>query len=205
MRNSSLFSHVFLILLTGMISACGWQLRGSSYANPLITDLQLKGVDPYSETYKMAASAIKTTGYTFIEPEETGASFILEIDDTDFDTNELARDASLGGNSQMMLTSTVTWSLFGPEDSVIFQQVITRNFKAYQNSSYTDDEFTKDEYDFAREAAEEELMYLILQKLSSVDAEQLNDSIERARELERAKTEGRYAEPDENSQKTLFQ
>lgn len=192
-----------LLVLSLLLSSCGWQLRGTSYANPLITSVGIIGLNPFSDEYLIARKQFKSTGYTFIDQviekdEDTPTvtpDFIVKIEDQDLELQEMARDASLGNRSQLLLITDVKWSLIGPEDATILQDVQTRAFRAYQNTSnQTNSEYALSEYDFALEDNRHEVAYLILQRLSSVKSSDIEMAVERAREIKQAEEDGIYIE-----------
>ena len=114
MKIHSVLERLFaLLLITALLAACGYQLRGSASLPEAMSVTYIKGLRPYSALVNDFAHALRTRNAT-VTTDQAAASAVLKI--TGNTTEKLVLSVDTAGNVlEYEIRQTIRFSVSGPD------------------------------------------------------------------------------------------
>jgi len=166
MRSAKLF---LIVLLAGLITACGFQLRGSSYA--LKMNSITLSLSPSSELYGLLKQKIESSGTTRVVTSTKDAEAILSVLGDTSDKSILSLTAA-GRASEYQVSRTFSFKLEAPNGDVF---IPPSQIKVQRTFTFNDNLVLAKESEEAllQRDMQDDLVRQIMRRLASVKMKRL--------------------------------
>ena len=169
-----------LLLITSLLTACGFQLRGQMDIASELSELSVIGGD---RSY--ARDLRKALGLTGINTDDN-APYRLVITDINQDTGQ--RSQSSAGSYERLLTFTVTYQLETDDGLKLFTPMTLSNERFFTQNQNQSNASSNEERIIFKELRQDLIMTSV-RRIAAMSGDTLKQEAERAREVRRKEIE----------------
>lgn len=182
--------NLLVVGLAVLLSACGFQLRGTGDTNYALDEINLQARNSYGETAQQMEELLKDSGVR-VYP---GARYTLDLV-RERTTQRTASYTSAARSAEYELTQTLDYQIRGPQDTVLLEdRVETSKVYVYDSSNLisSDQEAAQLRREMRREILQQ--LSMRLRNITPNELDQLQQTAEAKKRAEAAAIEAQMRE-----------